>query len=439
MKRHRLLFIFLCLLTVGFLPVSGWGAVVPATVVVKDGDVPTGAGGDPVSKIMLPFTNGRGALGFAGAVDRPGTGEDYFVWYDDGPIWFNSSATGLLQGAETAMGVSNNGKYIYSAQYNGNDSVWTQDGLLLQATAASPGVPGMFVKYNSRPSMLPDGTVYWYSGWSSTPGGSTLGETLYRSGDTQTPVITTVLKAGDNIGGFTIDDWPNGVDSDYMISDNDLHHIHVLNMDTGSSTNDGFIYVDGSLVAREASPAAGGEPLENWDNFDLVSINNNGHYLFSGDTDATEIPDEFIAYNGTISIREGQTLDGVELASAGIVQGLAINNRNQAVHLWEVGGGPDEHLFYANSAARLAGSVNVLSTGDTIDVDRDGAGDYTVTDFNATTYTRFNAWLAEDGYLFVEVDIDDGGGAKEAIVRISLPINRANPSVPLLLLDDDAP
>ena len=435
MTGRRILFVFLCLLTVGFFPDSGWGALVPARVVVKIGDVPTGAGGDSVSDINSPFTNGQGSLGFVGAVERPG-GADYFVWYDNGPIWFNSNTTGL-SGGENYMGVGNDEKYIYSPAYNEADSVWTQDGLLLQEDVASPGIPGMFVSFNSRPSMLPNGTVYWISGWTDAPGGSSLGRVLYRSDDTQTPVITTVFKSGDEIGGFTIDS-PSGVDFDYMVSDNDLHHIQVILMDTGSSTDDGFVYVDGALVAREASPAAGGEPVENWDNFDLVSINNSGNYLFSGDTAGSSFTDEFIAYNGTISIREGQTLDGVELTSSATVQGLAINNRNQAVHFW-LSGGANKNLFYSNSAARLTDSVKVLSIGDTIDVDEDGSGDYTVTDFNTTSVKRFNAWLAEDGYLFVQVDIDDGGGPKDAIIRISLPVKNANPSLPLLLLDDVAP
>jgi hypothetical protein len=435
MRERRIPFVFLCLLAAVFFTESVRADVVRGTVVVKIGDTPPAAGGDYVSVINSPFTSGRGSLGFVGAVERLG-GTDYFVWYDDGPVWFNSNSTGL-DGGETFMGVGDDGKYIYSPSDNGNDSVRTQDGLLLRENEASPGVPGMFVKFTSRPSMLPDGTVYWVSGWTDVQDGSTLGRILYRSGDTVTPGITTVFKSGDNVGGFIIGS-SSGIDFDYMISDNDLHHIHALFMDTGSTANDGFVYVDGSLVARETGPAAGGESGENWDNFDLVSINNSGNYLFSGDTDGSVLTDEFIAYNGTIIIREGQILDGIALTSTSSVQGLAINNRNQAVHLWQVSG-TDEHLFYANNAARLNDSVKVLSIGDTLDVDGDGSGDYTVTDFNATNSMRYNAWLAEDGYLFVHVDIDDGGGPKDAIIRISLPAGRANPGIPILLLDDGAP
>ncbi|MDD5722845.1 MAG: hypothetical protein PHY29_03795 [Syntrophales bacterium] len=434
-RRHR---VFLFVLITLFLPVCAWGAVVPAAVVAKVGDIHPGAGGDPISTINLAFTNGQGQLGFIGSVMRT-TGSDAFVWYNSGFVWFNSN-NALLTGAEYDMGIGNDGHYIYSPSYGGNDAVWTHDGLLLAKGASSPGMADKWVTFNSRPSMLPDGTAYWVAGWTGVEGTSTSeGRVLYRSADTATPVITTVFKSGDQIGGVTLDA-PNGIGFDYMVSDNDLHHIHALLMETDDVTvttsNDGFIYMDGTLVAREASPASGGTGGENWDNFDKVGISNIGNYLFSGDTDGDITTDEFIAYNGTISLREGQTVDSIELATPATVQGLAINNRNQAVHLWTVGDG-GKHLFFARNTANLAGSVRVLSTGDMIDVNGDGVRDYTVTDFLSNTGgMRYGAWLAEDGNFFVDVDIDDGGGAVEAIIRISLPFNPGNPALPLLLLGD---
>jgi len=333
MIESRCCRLFLFVLIALFLPVCAWGAVVPATTIVKVGDIRPGAGGDPINGINLTFTNGQGQLGFIGSVQRT-TSQDAFVWYNDGFMWFNSN-NALLSGAvEFGMGIGDDARYIYSPRYADNDAVWTHDGLLLAAGAPSPGMADKWVKFNSRPSMLPDGTAYWVAGWTNTAGGSTTdGRVLYRSADTATPVITTVFKSGDQIGGFTILDGSSGVDFDYMVSDNDLHHINVLLMDTGNTANDGFVYVDGALIARELSPASGGTGAENWDNFDQVSINNTGNYLFSGDTDGDSATDEYIAYNGTISIREGQTVDGIELAATASLQGLAINNRNQAVHL----------------------------------------------------------------------------------------------------------
>jgi len=84
----------------------------------------------------------------------------------------------------------------------------------------------------------------------------------------------------------------------------------------------------------------------------------------------------------------------------------------------------------------LAGSVRVLSTGDMIDVNSDGVGDYTVTDFKSNSSMRYGAWLAEDGNFFVYVDIEANLSTVEAIIRISLPSNSVNPALPLLLLGD---
>ena len=188
-------------------------------------------------------------------------------------------------------------------------------------------------------------------------------------------------------------------------------------MDTGSTTNDGFVYVDGSLVARETDPTGSGD---NWDNFDTVSINTGGHYLFSGDTDGATATDEFIAYDGTIAVREGDSLAGVALTSTASVQDVSINDLGQAVHLWSAGG--VETLFFASDASDLAGtSLPLLGTGDFVDLDGDGSGDATVTDFNASTVIGPGLSLAEDGRVFVEVDLDYGGGDLEAIIQLDLP------------------
>jgi hypothetical protein len=360
-------------------------------------------------------------VGFSGAVDRGGS-TDNFIWFDSGPVWFNSDAVGsTLTGAEGTIGVGDAGEFVYSPSVDGNDSVWTQDGLLLTEDVPAPGgAPGELNSFNSRPQMIPNGTAYWVGGITNSPGGSTQARALYRAADTATPVITPVLQSGDMIGGFTIDS-PSGVGFDYQISDDESHHIHDLLMDTGSTTNDGFVYVDGALVARELDPAAGGIGGENWDNFDIMSINNAGDYIFSGDTDGSTATDEFIAYNGTIAIREGDTVGGQTLGSS--VNAGSINNLGQAVFIWTVPAG--EGLFFAADAANLAGAVLLLQTGDAIDTDGNGTGDFTVTDFNASNIIGPGLTLAEDGSVYVEVDIDDGGGSVEAVIRLGLTIPNA--------------
>ena len=103
--------------------------------------------------------------------------------------------------------------------------------------------------------------------------------------------------------------------------------------------------VDNALVAVEGDAVGDGT---NWENFDSVSINDSGNYLFSGDTTGATDSDEFIAYDARVALREGDILDGV-LLEPGTVRALSINNLGQAVHIWSANGGR-EHLFFVSDA-----------------------------------------------------------------------------------------
>lgn len=394
-------------------PVSlqGGRAIVPATVVLQEGDVPAGAPG-AVTALNSPFTNGNGAVGFTGSAG------DNLVWYDGGIVWLNSDALPVvLTGAEGTMGVSDTGGFIYSPSVAGDDGVWTHNGLLLVEGVPAPGyAPPTTVTFNSRPHMLPGGASYWIAGVSYSGGTSSEGRVLYTSSDSTPATITPVIASDDLVGGLAIDR-PSGVDFDYQISDGGTHHIHVLLLDTGSTTDDGIVYVDGGIIARETFATGAGD---NWDNFDNVSINDSGDFLFSGDTDGATGSDEFVAYNGAIAIREGDTIGGINLASSATVNTLSLNNLGHAAMIWTYAG--TETLFFACDASDLSGTtVAVLTTGDELDLDGNGTGDATVTDFNASSSIGPGLWLAEDGRVFVEVDLDYGAGELEAIIGLDLP------------------
>jgi hypothetical protein len=289
----------------------------------------------------------------------------------------------------------------------------------------APGFPaGTINTFNSRPQMGPGGQAYWVSGFNETGGTATQGRMLYTSPDAMPGTIAVVLRSDDLVGGFPIDR-PSGIGFDYQFSDDGAHHIQDLLLDTGSTANDAVIYVDGAVVAQEGSAAGGGLPGENWANFDVVSINNAGDHIFSGDTGGATATDEFVAFNAVIALREGDTVGGVTLTSSASVQAAAINDLGQAVHLWSVSGGV-EHLFFAPDAVDLATGVRLLSTGDEVDVDNDMVADFTVDDFNASTVIGPGLDLAEDGFVYVEVDLipvaPPLGGVLEAIIRLGLPV-----------------
>jgi hypothetical protein len=393
-------------------------AVVPATLIIQDGDTPTGTNG-AITSINAPFTNGLGQVGFTGGADDGAAGTDNYVWYNTGITFLDSDEMAFtLSGAESTMGIGNTGQFVYSPSVDGDDAVWTQNGLLQVEGTQAPGFPGGTINtFNSRPQMDPSGRSYWVSGFNESGGTSTEGRILYTSSNSMPGTITVVLRSDDMIGGFTIDR-PSGVDFDYSFSDNGMHHIQTLLMDTGSTADDGFVYVDGALVARETDPTGDGD---NWDNFDAVYINDSGNYIFSGDTDGPTATDEFIAYNGSIAVREGDVLDGQPLTSTASVQALSINNLGHAVHHWSISGGI-ELLFISCDASDIAGTSQlILSTGDQVDLDGNMVGDATVTDFNGSGVIGPSLSLAEDGFVDIEVDLNGGGEDLESTIRIANP------------------
>lgn len=389
------------------LATSVSAAVVPVNVVAREGDSLDGL---TITGFSQPFVNGLGKVGFTVSLEDSSRS----VWYDTGPIFNSSSALpDLLSGSEGNMGVSNTGGFIYSPSFNGDDSVYTHEGLLLKDGDAAPGMPGFFNSFNSRPRMLDNGEAIWVGGFSSTSGGSTLGRTLYRADPANPAGTSLVFKSGDSVGGFTIG--TTGVGFDYDFSGNGNHHIHNLLLDTGSTLTDGHIWVNGVLVAREGSPTGQGDA---WSAFKSSSINNSGNYLFAGDTNGPTATDDFIAYNGAISIRQGDTIDGVTIS--GTFDGAAINNLNEAVFIADTVLG--ETLFWAPDASNLGSAIALLSVGDLVDIDGDTIGDLTLTDFNASTTISQGMDFGDDGWLYLSVDLrDDAGLITEAIISIAVP------------------
>ncbi len=387
-------------------------AIVAAQVILAEGDT---ADGSVVDTLNAPFTNGLGEPGFVGSF----VGGERFVWSGAGVLFRASDVVGpVLTGGESTMGIGDAGQFIYSPSVDGDDAVWTQNGLLLADGTQAPGFPaGVTNTFNSRPQLLPSGRALWVSGFNETGGTTTQGRMLYSSSDGTPGNTVVVLRSDDLVGGFPIDR-PSGIGFDYQLSDNGAHHIHQLILDTGSTANDDVIYVDGAVVARESQPTGQGD---NWAGLDVVTIGNFGHYAFSGDTSGATATDEFIAYDGAIVLREGTALDGVTLGTA--VQALSLNNVPLAAFIWNLVGGTEALFVGCDPANLAASSTRLLTTGDELDIDGDGGGDgLFVDDFNASTVIGPGLWLAEDGRVFVEVDLTDGEVTWEAILGLDLPV-----------------
>lgn len=384
-------------------------ALVDVTLVVQDGDTPAGATG-AVDTLNSPFVDGSGLVGFVGDV----VGDDNFIWYDTGITWKNSDAVSFtLSGGEATMGISGTGGFIYSPSTDGDDSVWTNSGLLAVENVQAPDQPvGTNSTFHSRPTMIPTGQAFWVAGLDPTGGTTSNARVFYTSTDGTPATITSVLQSGDVVDGLTLSSGSSGIMFDYNVSDDGSHLLLEIDVDTGSTTDDGAVYLDGSIIARESLPTGDGD---NWDNFDYYGVNNSGDYLFTGDTDGATTTDEFIAYNGSIVIREGDTVGGIVLATSMFIRGVAINNLGHAAFVVSAGG--TEYLFFSLDASDLANTAElVLAVGDDVDVDG-GGGDAIVTDFNTSTHGMS---LDDSGKVFVEVDLDYGAGDVEAVIGVDL-------------------
>ncbi|MEX1369406.1 MAG: DUF4215 domain-containing protein [Nannocystaceae bacterium] len=392
-------------------PAPARAAIVPGTVVLRTGDMPAGAPAT-VSNIRAPFAEPNGRVGFTGQL----ADGDQFVWRDDQIVFLASTELAFfLTGAEVSMGTAGT-SFVYGPAIDGDDGLYTDQGVLTVEGQTAPGLPGFTSTFNSRPTMAANGAVWWVTGLDDTGTGVTQRRALMRSPTSAPGVAEVVLIGGQVVDGFVIDT-PTGIDFDYQVSFGENHLIAVLLMDTGGIVDDGFVYVDGALVARENDPSGSGD---SWDNFDLVTINRQGNYAFSGDTAGSTLSDEFIAYNGSIVVREGDVLDGIELATSASVRFLSIDDDDRLVYAWAYAPGT-ETMFLSCDPGDVAGSAQaILTTGDELDTDGDGLGDgIFVTDFQVTTGTPERV-LGNDGSVYLEVDLLEGVDTPEGMIRLQV-------------------
>lgn len=374
-------------------------AAVTARVVVRVGD--SLGGGLTVSAINDPYTNGDGKVGLLVSVSD-GTRS---IWYDNGPIWNSSSLLpDVASGGEGTIGISDTAGFIYSPSFNGNDAVVTHHGLLLAATQAIPNSP-VFSSFNSRPRMTPDGTAWWIAGVTATSGGATQGRAMMRCSDPADPsTIQILFRSGDVMDGETID--TTGIQFGYDASDNGQYLINIMDW-TGATATDAAVVVNGVTVAREGFLVAGGNGTENWTSFAGPGVNNLGDYIFSGDTTAPTAADQVIYFNGAVIAREGQVISGVTVGGATLWS--TVNNRREIAFLQT--SSQTETLFWG-TAPTFSDMTKIVSVNDEIDVDGNGVGDFVITDFNASAAIAPGLDMADDGWVYADVDmVPVGGGA----------------------------
>jgi hypothetical protein len=210
----------------------------------------------------------------------------------------------------------------------------------------------------------------------------------------------------------------NTISFDYRYSKFGTHYIGEVRTDTGSSTNDNHMVIDGSVIMLAGMPVSelgaipaevGGLPGENWDNFDYTGITEDLQYMFTGDTGGDTATDEFVLKNGSILYREGDILDGETLS--GSIEGAYMNENGDIVFIWDIQDNTLEAL-YAND--RL-----LLKEGDAVDIDGDLVPDPQAVLTNFTGISSVT--MAERGgdgttkiYFTADVDITAAPAVKSA-------------------------
>jgi len=380
--------------------------------------------GQTIGLLQPPFANTLGQVGFVGAVT--GTNER-FVWFNDGIVFRASDDTeNTLTGSSATMGISDDGQWMYNPQINGNDGIYTNDGVLLKRGDESPTERRLYATFNSRLQMLGDSTQYFVSGLTNIQGSNeTIGRVLYRVDPKGK--FDKVFRTGDVVANNVTIRSPNGVGFDYQISDNGKHHIHML-QSTGASPFD-FVYVDDSVAVFRGTAVGDGTF---WDLFSTPSINNSGNYVFGGATAGGE-PGErnFIAANGQIAIRSGDSISGFPIAENALLTAASINNFNEVAFIWRWGPANDRQgALFLGDVSSLGSATPRLTLGEAIDTTANGFADSYVRNFTASTVTGPGLTLTDHLWVHVGVTLEriSDGTQYNAIIR--LPLEQPGPGCP---------
>jgi len=392
-------------------------------VVAFGGQIPPGGDGTAITSLNAPFTNSLGQPGFTGVL---ASGER-FVWVNDQIVWLNQDGLPdyLLTGTEATMGISDDGGWIYSPSTDGTDSVFTHEGLLYRGTDPAPGIDDRFLTFNSRPRMAPDGTAWWIAGLTDTPGGSTNGRALYVCTDPSSPSTSTtpLVVSGEMIDEFTIGN--TGIGFGYDISEDSSNWIAELTMAGVPTSSNAFVGVNKELKLRQGDPVDDDDPTT-WASFRSPSVNNNGDWVIAGNTNGGPTAErEFLAVNGKILIRRGDTIDGVELLGNWAIRWASINNLGNVAYIWEGGSGASvSGAMFVGHISDLPGSSSAIAViGEDFDSSGDGIADVTLIDFKASAVISPGIDFSDHPWIFTEVTLRNIATLEtfDAIVRFSIP------------------
>lgn len=410
-------------------------ASVPVELLFQEGDA---IDGSTVSSVNAPFTSGNGTVGTVGVLDDGRR----FVWIGNGVAFTSDNASIPWGGAESTMGVADDGSWTtspslpFSGTSGSDDSWWhSSNQPIAREFDSYPFIANQIVGFASRPSMDDNGTAYVVGGYREDDGSNSGsdGRAFWRSTDPASGTYEVIYESFEVIDGFTVGN--GGVDFTYDVSGNGNWLItEMVFNDTPTTSDDNMVYLidlnnpaNKTRLGRENDPTGDGDDFDNWDG---VKVNNAGNYLIHGDTDGATTTDEFISYNGAIVYREGDLIDGIAFDT---VDAADLNDNNEIVAVLNTEASSSiESLIYGSDAGDAATWEVLLTVGDDLDFDGNGTIDGVLEDFNISG--SINPFEIGNGDLvWLEIDyLPAGGGSSlEAIIGVTIP---APASVGLLAL-----
>lgn len=408
------------------LSISLIGLAVPVsaqTALLREGDPdPTGIAGQTIFSVSNTAVNQTG--GYAVTLTTSGAaGNISQVWgnLDGGPgtmLRQEQTLAGFEQNSyESFFGISADSVayFAFSDEVGGAvdlDTVWVDDSLVAARDMMAPGT-SEFYTFITRVGATQDGIPYFVARTSATQGGSTLSRGLF-FGTTPTAIIQT----GDMLLNLPAALTTSSVDSDYRFSSLGTNVIAPVDMDTGTSSDDGAMTINGEglmiggALVQESLPlpaSAGGAPGENWDNFDFTGITESGDYMFTGDTDAGTSMDEIIVRNGVVWAREGDMIGGQLIQ--GSIEGAFLNENNQLAYIWDI------ETPAGNLEALFLDDALVLQEGDEVDWDGDGLPDpgVVLVDFTGSSAVTVDP----TGTIYFTADVDIAGSRLEGYFSLA--------------------
>ncbi|MEZ5331678.1 MAG: hypothetical protein R2991_06415 [Thermoanaerobaculia bacterium] len=395
-------------------------------VLLGEGDTTPGGGDLPVLNMGLPIVDAAGRVAFTGRLADGGVGEG-FVWLDGSIVFRDSQAVGVsLVGAAPQLALGGDGQFLFRAQVEGRDVLWSDGGLVAKAGDPEPLLGGATVQILRRPLATDAGGLYWIAVYKGAEGA---GRALFRRPPGGSPEV--VLRSGDTVDGGVIAK-PRGLDLSYDVSSDGAHHVHIVELENQSGGNGVVqaVLLDRQVVLRAGDPAGPGEV---WDRFRAVAVDADGHWVVSGETSGPIETDTVFAYDGEIRLREGDQVGDISLRAQASIVAVDID-RGRIAQIWSTAGFGHQYVLFSCSEADIPQSRRLLGTR----LAGERLGGEAVTAFEGTGHGSALR-LGGGDYLYYWTELTRASGeSRQAVIATRLPVcTPSGEGVPAVSLPDE--